>query len=149
MKCYPFSIFLGITWFTDVVVLWYLSASASLSRVVMSPPLSLPSADWRYVMPRSVVPCIVLVALYAAIRDMDAAACMRCSWQRCGAFVRTLSRIRWSDIENVFVQSLDKGVSGIFVPAPPTINTPGDPFAYIGRKRLPCGKYNVYFVMFV
>ena len=26
--------------------------------------------------------------------------------------------------------------------------TPGNPFAYLGRKRLPCGKYNVYLVMF-
>ena len=27
--------------------------------------------------------------------------------------------------------------------------TPGNPFAYLGRKHLHCGKYNFYLVMFM
>ena len=27
--------------------------------------------------------------------------------------------------------------------------TPGNPFSYLERKRLPCGKYNVYIAMFM
>ena len=38
------------------------------------------------------------------------------------------------------VSSLDTVVGGEY--------TPGNPFGYLGRKRLPCGKYNVYPVVF-
>ena len=42
----------------------------------------------------------------------------------------------------------------ICVARPQSVNlrmkiTPGNPFAYFGRKRLPCGKYNVCLVMFM